>query len=146
MNEKLVITSTLSHIDFKPPITRSERFFDLVVCLHLLSQNRSQNANMSELWHTFVGWWKVTRKPLGHYRTERRKTERSWTSVHHCTDLWYLFVLPAVILTFSIHVNMLSVLLFKLVLARIEELWFMPRRVAWSVFFSHERYDMTNIP
>ena len=108
MNEKLIITRTLILIDSKPPITRSERFFDLVVCLHLLSQNRYQNANMSELWHTFVGWWKVTRKPLGHYHTERQKTERSWTSVHHCTDFWSLFVLPAVILTFSTHVNMLS--------------------------------------
>ena len=146
MNERLIVTSTLSLIDSKPPITRSERFFDLVVCLHLLSQNRSQNANMSELWHTFVGWWKVTRKPLGHYRTERRKTERSGTSVHHCTDFWSLFVLLRSFLL-SLHTLIFFLRwLLKFVLARIEELWFMPRRVAWSVFLSHERYDMTNIP
>ena len=87
MNEKLIITSTLGHIDSKPPRTRSERFFALVVCLHLSCKNHSQNANVIVLRRIFVGWWKVTRKPLGHYRTERRKTERSGTSVHQWTDL-----------------------------------------------------------
>ena len=166
MNEKLVITSTLSHIDSSPPRTTSEWYFALEVCLHLSCKNSSQNANMSDLWSIFESGWKITRKTSGHYRIERWKngaelfhiiTPINHSTVHRrhlsrpvCRWAWNAIAYrkESKRLCHDLTLSFLSFMrcLLKLVLARIEELWFMPRSVAWSVFFSHERDDMTNIP